>query len=61
MLYDYETERAKGYRELAKSSRDRAADCREYDLQEQMLSLASGYEQLARMLEQGPRVTTTPR
>jgi hypothetical protein len=61
MLYGHDAAWDKGYREVAKSFRDRAADCREYDLQEQMLALASGYEQLARVLEQGLRITTTPR
>ncbi len=45
--------RARGYREQAQYFRGKAADCREYDLQEQMLWIAKDYERLAQWLEQG--------
>jgi len=43
--------RAEGYRRLAASFRERAANCREYDLQQQMSHLAEEYDRLAARVE----------
>jgi hypothetical protein len=43
--------RAPGYRKLAAGFREQAANCREYDLQQQALQLAEDYERLASRVE----------
>ena len=53
--------RAKAYREIANPFAIGQPTLANMTLQEQMLSLANDYEQLATVLEQGLRITTTPR